>query len=50
MQEEINAHLFWDCFYEQGYWPKIKKLLQDSNLEIDLTYYRISFSILDITI
>ena len=38
MQEETNAHLFWECFYVQEYW---------SNLEIDLTYHRIRFGILD---
>ena len=47
MQEETNAHLFSACSYEQGHWPKVKRLLQDNNLEIDLTYYRISFVILD---
>ena len=31
----------------QWYWSKIQKFLQDNNFEIDLTYYRISFGILD---
>ena len=47
MQEGTNAHLFWDCHFVQGYWSKIQKFLQDNNFEIDLTYYRISFGILD---
>ena len=47
MQEETNAHLFWDCHFVQGYWSKIQKFLQDNNFKIDLTYYRISFGILD---
>ena len=47
MQEETNAHLFLDCHFVQGYWSKIQKFLQDNNFEIDLTYYRISFGILD---
>ena len=33
----------------QGYWSKIQKFLKDNNFEIDLTYYRISFGILDNT-
>ena len=28
-------------------WSKIQKFLKDNNLEIELTYYRISFGILD---
>ena len=47
MQEETNAHLFWDCHFVQGYWSKIQKFLQDNNCEIDLSYYRISYGILD---
>ena len=47
MQEETNAYLLWDYHFVQGYWPKIQKFLQDNNLETDLTYYRISFGILD---
>ena len=47
MQEETNAHLFWECSYVQEYWSKIQKFLKDNNLEIELTYYRISFGILD---
>ena len=47
MQEETNAHLFWDCHFVQGYLSKIQKFLQDNNFEIDLTYYRISFGVLD---
>ena len=47
MQEETNAHLFWECSYVQEYWSKIQKFLKDINLEIELTYYRISFGILD---
>ena len=31
----------------QGYLSKIQKFLQDNNFEIDLTYYRISFGVLD---
>ena len=31
----------------QGYWSTIQKFLQDNNLEIDLTYYGLSFGILD---
>ena len=47
MQEETNAHLFWECFYVQEHWSKIHKFLKDNNLEIYLAYYRISFGILD---
>ena len=47
MQEETNVHLFWECFYVQEYWSKIQKFLKNNNLEIELTYYRISFGILD---
>ena len=47
MQEETNAHLFWECSYVQEYWSKIQKFLKDNNLEIELTYYRIIFGILD---
>ena len=47
MQEETKAHLFWECFYFQEYWSKIQKFLKDNNLEVDLTYHRISFGILD---
>ena len=31
----------------QEYWSKIQKFLKNNNLEIELTYYRISFGILD---
>ena len=35
------------CFNVQEFWSKIQRLLKDNNLEIDLTYHRISFGILD---
>ena len=47
MQEKTNAHLFWECFYLQEYRSKIQKFLKNNNLEIELTYHRISFGILD---
>ena len=31
----------------QEYWSKIQKFLKNNNLEIELTYYRISFGFLD---
>ena len=31
----------------QEYWSKIQNFLKDNNLEIELTYYKISFGILD---
>ena len=40
MQEETNAHLFWEWSYVQEvqeYWSKILKFLKDNNLEIELT-------------
>ena len=35
MQEEINAHLFWECFYVQEYWSRIQTFLKNNNLEIE---------------
>ena len=42
MQEETNAHLFWECFYVQEYWSKNTKFLKNDVLEIELTYHRIT--------
>ena len=42
MQEETNAHLFWECFYVQEYWSKNTKFLKNNVLEIELTYHRIT--------
>ena len=47
MQEENNAHLFWDCIYSQEFWSHIRIFLNDNNMQVDISYLNISFGILN---
>ena len=49
MQEENNAHLFWDCIYSQEFWSHIRIFLNDHNMQVDISYLKtcISFVILN---
>ena len=47
MQEETNAHLFWDCIYSQEFWSHIRIFLNDNNMQVDISYLNISFGILN---
>ena len=47
MQEENNAHLFWDCIYSQEFWSHIRIFLNDHNMQVDISYLNISFGILN---
>ena len=44
-QEETNAHLFWECWYIQDLWSKIQGILTNNNIEIQLSYFTISFGV-----
>ena len=44
-QEETNAHLFWECWYIQDFWSKIQDMLTSNNIEIQLSYFTISFGV-----
>ena len=43
MQEETNVHLFWQCWYIQDRWSKVQEILTSNNIEIELSYFNISF-------
>ena len=45
MQEETNAHLFWQCWYVQDLWSQIQEILNSNNIEIQLSYFNISFGV-----
>ena len=47
MQEENNAHLFWDCIYSQEFWSHIRIFLNDNIMQVDISYLNISFGILN---
>ena len=44
-QEETNAHLFWECWYIQDLWSNIQGILTNNNIEIQLSYFTISFGV-----
>ena len=45
MQEETNAHLFWQCWYVQDMLSQIQEILNSNNIEIQLSYFNISFGV-----
>ena len=47
MQEENNAHLFWECMYTQEFWSHIRNFLNDHNMQVDISYLNISFGIVN---
>ena len=44
-QDETNAPLFWECWYIQEFWSKIQEILTLNNIEIQLSYFAISFGL-----
>ena len=42
MQEENNAHLFWDI-YSQEFWSHIRNVQNDHNMHVDISYQNLSF-------
>ena len=47
MQEENNAHLFWDFIYSQEFLPHIRNFLNDHNMQVDISYLNIGLVILN---
>ena len=45
MQEETNFHLFWQCWYIQDLWSNVQEILTSNNIEIQLSYFNISFGV-----
>ena len=45
MQKETNVHLFWQCWYIQDLWSKVKEILTSNTTEIQLSYFNISFGV-----
>ena len=45
MQEETNAHLFWQYWYVQDLWSQIQEILNFNTIEIQLSYLNISFGV-----
>ena len=45
IQEESNVHLFWQCWYIQDLWPKVHEILTSNHIEIQLSYFDISFGV-----
>ena len=45
-QEETNAHLFWEFWYILDLWSKIQGILTNNNIEIQLSYFTISFGVI----
>ena len=45
MQEESNFHLFWQCWYIQDLWSNVQEILTSNNIEIQLSYFNISFGV-----
>ena len=45
MQEETNVHLFLQCWYRQDLWSKVQEIRTSNNIEIHLSYFKISFGV-----
>ena len=45
MQEETNFYLFWQCWCIQDLWSNVQEILTSNNIEIQLSYFNISFGI-----
>ena len=45
IQEETNFHLFWQCWCIQDLWSNVQEILTSNNIEIQLSYFNISFGI-----
>ena len=47
MQEENNAHLYWDCIHSQQFWSHVRILLNGHYMQVDISYLNISFGMLN---
>ena len=44
-QVETNVHMFWQCWYIQDLWSKIQEMLTTNSIDVQLTYFNISFGV-----
>ena len=47
LQEENNAHLFWDCIFPQEFWSHIRIFLNDHNMQVDISSLNKCFGLLN---